>query len=249
MCRVTLSALLLFMRKAPNGVEPASVCENKPTTPRHGQRAFKAFDSNSCRDRQLGTAKRLPRLSTLDQGGLALQDLQGLFESGDLCIPALLASCVTLRLHDALALNLSQILLHSVQLILHPGAIGAQLGGGLVQLLRFLRLVFDILNLGCPLDLVLLAHLFMLGDSCLLVSSDLGKVLGEIFLYSFQKTDNTRCRALGGPMSLAALSVVLPQDLQRSLQPDEACIKLSLARLERSLLLSTKLVQLRLGHR
>merc|ERR1719282_1775144 len=78
-------------------------------------------------------SERVTTCTLLKQSRLTLQDLQSLFEAGDLGLVASLAISIRLGLLGALRFNPRQVLQNCIQLRLHTGTVRGQLTRCLVQ--------------------------------------------------------------------------------------------------------------------
>merc|ERR1740121_1087725 len=105
--------------------------------------------------------------------GLLVQDAEGLLQTSELGLESGLPFFVGLRLLVALAMELLQVLLHSIQLLLHARAVRRRLGRGLVQTLGLLGLVLDVLILRRLFDFVLLGLVVVRVLGGLLIRGDL----------------------------------------------------------------------------
>merc|ERR1719498_20970 len=124
----------------------------------------------------------------LQENGLAFQDGEGFFETCNFRLTARFALGVGLRLGDAALLDALVILVHCIQLSLHTRAVSVGLSSGLIQALRLLGLVLDILPLGGGCDLVLLGYGLVLTDGGLLSSVHLCQTLCEVGFGDLEKT-------------------------------------------------------------
>merc|ERR1719226_205089 len=135
--------------------------------------------------------------AALDQGGLSLEDLKSLLETSNLIRSGLLQLLVGRGCLVALIVELLKLLFHGCQLALRGLQVALRLCGGLVQVLKLLRLEFhSLLLLSCQ-DLVLLRLLLVLGDRTLLLAGDLGEPLLEVAQAYLQEADDPRRRAIG----------------------------------------------------
>mmetsp|Transcript_97846 Transcript_97846/g.262942 ORF Transcript_97846/g.262942 Transcript_97846/m.262942 type:complete len:358 (-) Transcript_97846:100-1173(-) len=187
--------------------------------------------------------------AALDQGGggLLLEDAERLLAARQLGLEAGLALLMGLRLRDAIALDLRQVLEHGIQLRLHPGAIRSHLRGRLVKRCGLLALVLHVLLLGNALDVVLLGLPLVVRGSRLLCGSDLNRTLGEVRLADLQKTDDAAARTGRGSVGLVLGRVVLVQDLESSLDTLQALIEVCLVLHERLVLLTANHAHLSLS--
>merc|ERR1719157_304567 len=118
-----------------------------------------------------------PALLLLNERSFCLQDIQSCLQACDLGFETGLALSIGFGLLDALSLDLGEVLKDSIQLCLDTRAIDNQLTGELVQVLGLLDLVLHILNLVCPVDLIVLGDLLVFVDRRVLVSGDQSEVL------------------------------------------------------------------------
>mmetsp|Transcript_53359 Transcript_53359/g.157142 ORF Transcript_53359/g.157142 Transcript_53359/m.157142 type:complete len:719 (+) Transcript_53359:132-2288(+) len=184
----------------------------------------------------------------LQEGGLALQGLQRLLESGDLLLPALLALLVGLRLRDTLLGELGVVLHHRSQLRVDAVAVGRELGGVLGEGLGLLGLVGHVRVLGRGGELVLLGGLLVGGLGRLLLGDHVREALREVRLGHLEHADDVRPGAVRG-LVLGVLGVVVAEDLQGHLDALDALLQLRAALLVLGLLLRADLVHLGLGLR
>merc|ERR1719191_2116873 len=103
--------------------------------------------------------------------------------------------CVT-REREALGLQLSKVVVHSIQLLLHACTVGGGLGDGLVKANEFLSLVLNVLILRGLGDLVLLGLLVILTCSGGLCGSHLSQTFREVRLDYLKKPDDASACAL-----------------------------------------------------
>mmetsp|Transcript_68218 Transcript_68218/g.202990 ORF Transcript_68218/g.202990 Transcript_68218/m.202990 type:complete len:202 (+) Transcript_68218:82-687(+) len=187
-----------------------------------------------------------PRL-LLNQGSLAFQDRERLLQAGQFCFTASLALLVGLRLRHALLVQCLEGLEHCVELLLHPGAVGAGLRDELVEVRRSLALILDILVLGRLLDGVLLGLGVVRGSCALLRGSGFGQRLREVRLTDLYQADDAGASALSLRVIAARLAVVLAQDLESELHARETLLQVRLVLRVVRVLLAPDLVHLRLG--
>merc|ERR1740117_897342 len=180
----------------------------------------------------------------LDESHLVLEHRQSLLEPGDLGLTPCLPVGISLRLGNALLLNLAEVLVHGRQFGLNIALVRAELGIGLVKARGLLGLVLDILVLGGLLDLVLLGFLLKCVLSSLLGSVHLCQALREISLAHFEEADDSSAGTIARAVRLVSLGIVFVQDLQGQLDATQALLHLGAVGLPCGLLLGADLVHL-----
>merc|ERR1719265_1075095 len=132
---------------------------------------------------QEAVAAAAAALAALHEGGLVLEDGQGILEASDLRLSTTLALLVSLRLGNAAVLKLGVVLHNSGEFRILGVAVGGKLRNLLVQAGELLRLVLNILLVHCLLELVLL-HVLVMGICCSgLFGLFLCEIVGEVCLH------------------------------------------------------------------
>mmetsp|Transcript_23547 Transcript_23547/g.65183 ORF Transcript_23547/g.65183 Transcript_23547/m.65183 type:complete len:286 (-) Transcript_23547:452-1309(-) len=187
---------------------------------------------------------RVP-LAPLEQGRLALQDLEGLLQTCEFGLEPRLALPEGLGPSYALLLERLQVLEDRVQFRLSAGAVRGGLCHGLVQACCLHSLVLSILFLGRLLDLVLLGLLVIGCLRSVLRGRHLNQPLREIGLNHLEEADDSAPGSLGRLMRLGGiLRVVLAQQLQRQLHALETTLHVRLPLGVIGLLLLAQLIHL-----
>merc|ERR1719221_1920327 len=148
-----------------------------------------------------------PERLALNEQGLAFEDGQRLFQSRYFGSAAVSTLGVSLWLRDAHVLEFRKVLQHGVQLLLRRRPIGGGLDHRLVEVGGLLRLILDILVLGCLLDLVLHGGRRVLGRGAVLCGGRFREALGEVGKAHLQKSQNacTSIRSLRVVLGSAAV--------------------------------------------
>merc|ERR1719356_443724 len=182
----------------------------------------------------------------LEQRRLALEDVEGLPQPRDLRRAGLLRLLVGGGHLVALFVQLLQLLLYGGELILRGLLVRRGLRDGLVQVLRLLRLVLDVLLLLSSQDLVLFGLLLVLGLGGFLLAGRLREALLEVGQAHLQEADYAAPCALRRAV-VRVLGVVFPQNLECRLDAGDAELQVRLDLFVVLLLLVAYFVQLGLG--
>merc|ERR1719436_608874 len=150
-----------------------------------------------------------PLCALLDQHSLPIEDRESLLETCDLSRTALLPFGVRLRHGSALLQQRCQILVHCIELRLDTRAVSRSLRHCLVEIGKFLCLVFHILRLSRFVYLVVLGLLLISTRRALLCRHDFCKLFGKVGFNHLQEADDALTRTLSCSMGLVVLSIII----------------------------------------